>query len=251
MDFEEYMEKLDLNKLFEALGASDPKLLAKEVEYFTVEEAERRDEMLIKYFGADGISQIVNRTVKLLFDPPRPSAGAKVLDVGAGTGFFTAKIAEEVHAKLPQVTFYAMDATPSMLLTLARKHASLKPFVGLAENIEGSIAEARRFFDVPEKFDAVLSTLMLHHIVEPAKVFQSIRRVLRGNGKAVIVDLCDHRFEEFKTKMGDVHLGFKPENIHEMASKAFPKVRVERIDGIVCECSGRRVDVFFAYMYGV
>lgn len=249
--FEEYARNLNLNKLFEALGVSDPELLAREIEYFTIEEAERRDEMLVEYFGDDGINRIVDKIVKLLFASPRLSASAKVLDVGAGTGFFTTKIAERVHVKLPKVTFYAMDATISMLFSLTRKHALLKPFVGLAENIEGSIAEARRFFDIPEKFDAVLSTLMLHHSAEPAKVFQSIRRVLKVNGKAVIVDLCDHSFEEFKTEMGDVHLGFKPGSIYEMASKAFSNVKVERIGGTSCECSRRRVDVFFAYMYGV
>ncbi|MCS7113989.1 MAG: methyltransferase domain-containing protein [Nitrososphaerota archaeon] len=249
--FEEYARKLNLNKLFEVLGAPDPKLLAREVEYFTVEEAERRDEMLINYFGDDGVNRIVDKTVKLLFAFPRLSASARVLDVGAGTGFFTAKIAEKVHVKLPKVSFYAMDATPSMLLSLAGKYAHLKPFVGLAENIKGSIAEARRFFNIPEKFDVALSTLMLHHSADPVKVFHSMRNILKENGKALVVDLCEHGFEEFKKEMGDVHLGFKPERIYEMASEAFSKVKVERISGIGCECSGRRVEIFFAYMYGV
>jgi len=40
---------------------------------------------------------------------------------------------------------------------------------------------------------------------------------LKKNGKAMVVDLCEHGFEEFKTEMGDVHLGFKPENIYRMA----------------------------------
>lgn len=141
--FEEYARNLNLDKFFEVLGVSDPKLLAREVGYFTVKEAECRDQILLSYFGDEGINRIVDKTVELLFTSPMLPTDAKVLDVGAGTGFFTAKIAEKVHAKLPKVLFYAMDATPSMLLSLAKKNAKVKPFIGLAENIKGSIEEAK------------------------------------------------------------------------------------------------------------
>ena len=84
----------------------------------------------------------------------------------------------------------------------------------------------------------------------PEGIFKSIRKVLKEDGKAVVVDLCEHRFEEFKTEMGDVHLGFKPEDIAKMASNAFAQVRVEKMRGICCECSGQSAEIFFAYMYG-
>lgn len=249
VSFEEYVKSLDLNGLFEVLGASDPKLLAKEVEYFTVEEAERREHLLLNYFGSEGINRVVDKIVELLFASPRLSEDGKVLDVGAGTGFFTSKIAEKVHAKLPNTSFYAVDLTPAMLLSLSRKYDRVKPFVGLAENIKGSIREARRYFDIPDEFDAIFSTLMLHHSAEPEKVFQSIREVLKADGKAIVVDLCEHGFEEFETEMGDVHLGFEPKRVYEMARKAFSVVSVEKMRGICCECSGRSAEIFFAYMY--
>jgi ubiquinone/menaquinone biosynthesis C-methylase UbiE len=59
--------------------------------------------------------------------------------VGAGSGFFTAKIAEEIHAEFPMVSFYAMDLTPAMLLSLAKKKVNITPFIGVAENIGSSI----------------------------------------------------------------------------------------------------------------
>jgi len=40
-----------------------------------------------------------------------------------------------------------------------------------------------------------LQTLMLHHSIEPEKVFQSIKEILKSKGKAIIVDLCKHSFE--------------------------------------------------------
>ncbi|MEM2607706.1 MAG: methyltransferase domain-containing protein [Thermoproteota archaeon] len=141
-----------------------------------------------------------------------------------------------------------MDITPAMLLSLVRKNTNVKPFVGVAENIEGSIREARTHFNIPLKFDAVFSTLMLHHIVQPEKVFESIKKVLKQDGKAIIIDLCEHSFEEFRREMGDIHLGFKPEEVYKMARKSFSNVEVNTMPGIGCKCSGRSVELFVAYM---
>ncbi|MGQ9642057.1 MAG: class I SAM-dependent methyltransferase [Candidatus Bathycorpusculaceae bacterium] len=184
-----------------------------------------------------------------MFAPPTLPPHAEVLDVGAGTGFFTIKIAEEVKAKLPEVCFYAMDITPAMLRMLARKDANIMPFIGIAENIEGSVREARKHLKVPLKFDAVFSTLMLHHSPQPEKVFGGLRKVLKKKGKAIVVDLCEHSFEEFREEMGDIHLGFKPEKVYEMAKGVFSNVKVEVLPGICCECSGRSAELFVAYMW--
>jgi len=218
------------------------------VEHFTTREAEKRDKIVIDYFGETGVNRIVDTITKLLFAPPRLPANANVLDVGAGSGFFTVKIAEKIHARLPKVSFYAMDLTPAMLLSLEKKKAGITPFLGIAENIKGSVKEAREHFKIPYKFDAVFSTLMLHHSPQPEKVFKSLRETVKKNGKAIVVDLCEHGFEEFKTEMGDVHLGFKPENVYEMARKHFPEVKVEKIPGIRCECSGRSAEIFVAFV---
>ncbi|MBS7621519.1 hypothetical protein KEJ32_05350 [Candidatus Bathyarchaeota archaeon] len=54
-----------------------------------------------------------------------------------------------------------------MLISLRKKSDEITPFVGIAENIKGSIKEARKYFNIPHRFDAVFSTLMLHHSAEP------------------------------------------------------------------------------------
>ncbi|MGB9713916.1 MAG: class I SAM-dependent methyltransferase [Candidatus Bathyarchaeales archaeon] len=242
---------MELDKLFKKLRVSDSELLAKEIEHFTREEAERRDQIVINYFGESGIDRIIERITELLFAPPKLPLNAKILDLGAGTGFFTVKIAEKVNAELPRACFYAMDVTPAMLFSLVKKNADVKPFIGVAENIEGSVREARKHLEIPPKFDAIFSTLMLHHSAKPEKVFESLKQVLKRKGKAIVVDLCAHSFEEFRKEMGDIHLGFKPENIYRMARKAFPNVKVEVMPGICCECSGRSVQLLIAYMWNV
>ncbi|MEM3712436.1 MAG: class I SAM-dependent methyltransferase [Thermoproteota archaeon] len=157
------------------------------------------------------MNRIVNKIIELFSSLPELPPDADVLDVGAGTGFFTLKIAE----KLPETSFYAMDVTPAMLLSLFRKNTNVKAFIGIAENIEGSVREARTHFNIPLKFDAVFSTLTLHHIVQTEKVFESIKKVLKHNGKAIVIDLCKHSFEEFRKEMRDIHLGFNPEEVYK------------------------------------
>jgi SAM-dependent methyltransferase len=246
--FKQYLEHLQLEQLLKKVGASDPETLAKTVEHFTVKEGEKRDQIVKNYFGQSGKRRIVDTITRCLLEQPRLPLEGKVLDVGAGTGFFTVRVARKVKAEIPDVSFYAMDLTPAMLLSLAKKKADIVPFVGLAENIRGSIEQTRKHFNIPFKFNAVFSTLMLHHSTSPERVFESIKDALKKHGKAVVVDLCEHSFEEFKAEMGDVHLGFKPENIQAMARRHFADVKVEKLPGIRCESSGRSAEIFIATM---
>jgi SAM-dependent methyltransferase len=244
--FEDYLKQVDLEKLLKSLGAPNPEVLAKTVKHFTTEEGEKRDEIVIDYFGQSGVDRIAEAITESLTAPPRLAANAKLLDVGAGSGYFTVRVAERTRRGLPGASFYAVDLTPAMLLSLVRKNAGITAFLGLAENIQGSIKLARSFFNIPQEFEGAFSTLMLHHSAEPEKVFESISEVLKKSGRAVIVDLCEHGFKEFKVEMGDVHLGFKPETVIEMAQKYFSSVEVNKIPGIRCESSGRSAEIFVA-----
>jgi len=246
--FAHYFESMDIQGLLEKLEVSNVKTLLQEIEHFTQKEAEKRDKILLGYFGKDGINLIVDSICNRLLATPKLREDAQILDVGAGSGLFTIRVARKIRSKLPKAAFYAMDVTPIMLKMLTRKTSEVVPFFGLAENIAKSAKLARKHLRVPEKFDAVFSTLMLHHCSSVEKVLQSIREALRTHGKAVIVDLCKHSFEEFREEMGDIHLGFEPEQIEEVAKKLFTQVSVEKLPGICCSSSGRCAELFVAYM---
>ncbi|MCW3992452.1 MAG: class I SAM-dependent methyltransferase [Candidatus Bathyarchaeota archaeon] len=192
--FESYIKNTSLRKLLEELGASDIDMVVKAVEHFTDEEGEKRDKIVFDYFGEDGVNQVVASIVELLLSPPELPADANILDVGAGSGFFTVKVAEEVHRHLPEASFYGMDVTPTMLSALARKPCEITPFLGIAENIAGSVEYARRYLEIPVKFDGLFSTLMLHHCPDPKRVLKSFREALDDCGKAILIDLCEHPF---------------------------------------------------------
>ena len=246
--FEAYLKSVELQTLLEELGVSKIETLMEEVKHFTEKEAERRDKIVLGYFGEDGIERIINSIVQGLLSPPKLRKNAKVLDVGAGSGFFTMKVVDKLRRHLPEAAFYAMDLTPAMLRVLARKSSKVTPFLGVAENIQGSVEHTRKYLNIPEKFDAVFSTLMLHHCLDVGRVFESFRKAVEVDGKVVVVDLCEHPFEEFREEMGDVHLGFEPKLIQEKAEKQFSKVEVKKIPGIYCESSGRSAELFVAVM---
>jgi len=243
-----YLESVDIKELLEKLQVSNVKTLLEEIEHFTKKEAEKRDKILMSYFGEDSINLIVDSTCNRLLSIPKLREEAEILDVGAGAGLFTIRVARKLRSKLPKAAFYAMDVTPIMLKMLTRKTSEVQPFLGVAENITKSAKLARKRLRVPEKFDAMFSTLMLHHCISVEKVFQSMREALKTHGKVVVVDLCKHPFEEFRKEMGDIHLGFEPKQIKKVAKRLFTEASVEKLPGICCSSSGRRAELFIAYM---
>ena len=246
--FETYIKSVNIRELLECLGVPNIDALVREIRHFTLKEAEKRDSIVLGYFGETGINRIVDSIAECMVSRPGLPTNAKVLDVGAGSGFFTLRVMEKLRDKMPSLAFYAVDLTPAMLQVLARESSEVTPFLGVAENIGGSVEQARKWLVVPKKFDAVYSTLMLHHSLAPEKVFFSVRRALKTSGKAIIIDMCKHPFTEFRSEMGDVHLGFETTSIEVMAKKYFKTVMVKKMPGIRCESSGRAAEVFIAYM---
>jgi len=247
--FERYLQTIDMPKLLKELTVPNAKVVLRGIKHFTQKEAEKRDRILMSYFGEDGINLIVDSICNRLLSTPKLKEDAKILDVGAGSGLFTIRVARKLlGSRLPKATFYAMDATPIMLRMLTKKTSEIQPFLGIAENITKSAKLARKYLKVPEKYDAMFSTLMLHHCSSVEKVFQSMREALKPRGKVVVVDLCKHPFKEFRREMGDIHLGFEPEQIEEVAKRFFTEASVEKLPGICCSSSGRCAELFVAYM---
>ena len=50
-----YSEAADLPELLRELGAQNVDLLVREISHFTIKEAEKRDKIVLGYFGEDGV----------------------------------------------------------------------------------------------------------------------------------------------------------------------------------------------------
>jgi ubiquinone/menaquinone biosynthesis C-methylase UbiE len=109
--------------------------------------------------------------------------GESVLDIGCGTG--TLAIAAKQRVGLTG-RVYGVDASPEMLARASRKAKR----VGADVVFKNSIAERLPFPD--DEFDAVLSTVMLHHLGRKARqqCAHEVRRVLKPAGRVLAVDFA-------------------------------------------------------------
>ncbi len=99
--------------------------------------------------------------------------GARVLDLGAGTGLLSLLIA----AVRPDVSLCLVDVSPAML-ALAREHLADR-------HIEAEVRTADLTDELPEgPFDAVVSALAIHHLVDDEKrrLFERVCHVLVPGG---------------------------------------------------------------------
>lgn len=127
-------------------------------------------------------------------------AAMSVIDVGAGTGYFTLPLARRVG---PGGRVYALDSQPEMLGHLRGK------LPGLDLPIELVHAEASRLTLPDACADLVLLANVWHEIDDRAGAAHEARRVLRPGGRVAVLDWSpdcdpppgpprDHRFSASK-----------------------------------------------------
>jgi ubiquinone/menaquinone biosynthesis C-methylase UbiE len=111
----------------------------------------------------------------------RLEPGQSVLDVGCGTGTLAIAVKRRVG---PFGSVHGIDASPEMIAR-ARKKARK---AGVEVTFTNGVVEGLPFPD--ERFDAVLSTLMLHHLPRAAReqCVREMRRVLKPGGRVLAVD---------------------------------------------------------------
>jgi SAM-dependent methyltransferase len=103
---------------------------------------------------------------------------ARVADVGAGTGYFAARLAN----MLPQGKVYAVDIEPDMVRYLGErarreKLQNLLPVAGAPDDPM-----------LPEKVDLILLVDVYHHIEDRSAYFRRLRASLRPGGRIAIID---------------------------------------------------------------
>jgi len=96
--------------------------------------------------------------------------GMRILDVGCGTGRFTADFLKQ-GAKV-----YGLDSSPEMVEYAGRIHRGAEFIVGEAEALPYS----------ENHFDAVVTITALEFVADPLKALIEIRRVLKPNGTLLV-----------------------------------------------------------------
>ena len=118
-----------------------------------------------------------------VIDLARLKPGESVLDVGCGTGTLAIAARQRVGR---DGKVFGIDASPEMIARAGKKARK----AGIEIEFKNESIEELPFPD--GQFDAVLSTVMLHHL--PRKVreagIREIRRVLKPGGRVLIVDFA-------------------------------------------------------------
>lgn len=120
--------------------------------------------------------------------------GMDVADVGAGTGFFSLMLAEEVG---PDGKIYAVDISDEFIELIAERAEEAG-----RENIETVLCDSVSTKLDPTSVDLVFVCDTYHHFEFPYRTLDSIFQALRPGGKLVIVD-----FERIVGKSTDWILG--------------------------------------------
>jgi SAM-dependent methyltransferase len=104
--------------------------------------------------------------------------GQIVADIGAGTGYFTVRLARDAAA--PKV--YAVDIEPSMVEYVRKRAAreGLKNIVAVQAASEGT--------NLPEPVDVVLIVDTYHHIPNRVAYFTALKKLMKPSARLAIVD---------------------------------------------------------------
>jgi SAM-dependent methyltransferase len=103
---------------------------------------------------------------------------AVVADVGAGTGYFSARLAR----MLPRGVVYAVDIEPEMVKYLAER--AQREGLPNMRPISGTPDDPR----LPAQVDLILLVDTYHHIDQRERYFSKLRALLKPGGRLAVID---------------------------------------------------------------
>lgn len=104
-----------------------------------------------------------------------------VLELGSGSG----AMAVELLDRYPTIRLTATDVDPAMRAAASRR------LTGYGDRVEVRDADATQLPFDDARFDAVVSFIMLHHVIDWETALAEIARVLRPGGVLVGYDLVE------------------------------------------------------------
>jgi ubiquinone/menaquinone biosynthesis C-methylase UbiE len=145
--------------------------------------------------------------------------GEVVADIGAGSGFYSVRLAAAVGSK---GRVYATDIQPEML-ALIRKRLEKEP-IGNIELVLGTPAETR----LPDgAIDLALMVDVYHELAQPQAFLRSLKRALKPEGRLVLIEF---RKEDPAVPIRDEHKMTVKEARMELEAEGF---RFERVIGVL------------------
>lgn len=149
-------------------------------------------------------TRVVEERPERVVDGMGLAPDAQVADIGAGTGYFTFRIAEAV----PTGRVYAVDVQPEMLEVLQKRierRAITNVVLVLGAEDDPKLPS--------DSLDAVLLVDAYHEFAYPFEMMQGIRRALRPGGR---VFLIEYRGEDPRVPIKPLHKMTQAQAITEL-----------------------------------
>src|SRR6266446_332792 len=127
-----------------------------------------------------------------------------IVDLGAGEGTLSQLLAKSARKVI------AIENSPKMVefgLKLAKKHGF--------KNLEYRLGDLEDPPVTKDSVGLVLLSQALHHAIKPERAIQAAHRILKRNGRVVVLDLLSHRFEKARELYADRWLGFSEVKLHD------------------------------------
>ena len=144
--------------------------------------------------------QMPNRVIEALQLKP----GMKVADIGAGTGYFSMRL-----ARVPGVSVFAVDIERKMVDYLTQRAHKEK-----LTNVTPVLAAAAGP-NLPEPVDVILVVDTYHHLPNRPAYFRELRKSLKPGGRIAIVD-----FRKDAPEGPPAHFRFTPQQIQDEMKEA-------------------------------
>ena len=135
--------------------------------------------------------------------------GDQVADVGAGSGYFSFRMAELV----PDGKVFAVDISPQMLGIVRAKMASKK-----VTNVEPVLSTIKDIKLPPDSIDCVLIVDAYHEFSHPREMAQSIFNALREKGRLILIE---YRLEDPSVPIKLLHKMTQKQAIEEISQVGF------------------------------
>lgn len=132
-----------------------------------------------------------------------------IVDLGAGEGTLSQLLAKRAKKVI------AVDNSSKMVefgSKLAKKHGVKNLEYRLGDIVDPPIAN--------NSVDLAILSQALHHAIKPERAIDSAYRILKKNGRLVVLDLLSHTFEKARELYADHWLGFSEVRLHELLEKA-------------------------------
>jgi ArsR family transcriptional regulator len=148
-------------------------------------------------------------------------SGLVVADIGCGTGYLA-------HALVGLASRIVLVDGSAAMLEEARKNLEPLPATTAVELRRGEL-EALPIADA--ELDGLVCGMVLHHLALLERPLAELRRVLKPDAAAALVELAPHREAWLHEAQGDRHLGLDPRDVVGAMQRAgFVDVRLEALD---------------------